>query len=182
METAGFRSFAMKNHLASLLFILSLSMTNAAQAETSFFSVPLAAQASGPIDPELLGIWRMVSEKGLENAYASISRYSDQEYIIACVERDSLILTARAYPIEVNGQKYLQVELLDNKNNPMADLPFMVLKLELGQKKLFVSRLALIASVPNALDSTSKLQAAIEEQSATGTVIEPVCMFVRNPY
>lgn len=86
------------------------------------YEIPLVDTADRPIDPAMLGLWRLIPESGEESGEPEqmmVLAYSDTEYLIHHpIGEDGVYY--RAYPIEVAGKACVQLQIIGDEDGPLT--------------------------------------------------------------
>jgi len=130
------------------------------------FDHPLAPNDELAIDPALLGRWDLrerPDETSRTDEALVILRFSPTEYLVEAVDGDSSQYF-RAWPAQIGGQRFVQLELLGSEHAPEAlDGPdrYAVAAYRIEGDSLVVSGLN-TELVDADLESTAALRAAFE--------------------
>lgn len=108
------------------------------------YEVPLVATSDRPIDPEILGLWKLIPEPGEDPEEVEtmmILAYSDTEYLIHHpVGQDDMYY--RAYPIKVGDKACVQLQIIGDEDGPLRHTGeglYLVAAYELIQGRLEVT-------------------------------------------
>lgn len=119
------------------------------------YEAPLVAENKLPIDAAILGLWEPVPEEGKEpekggdnplkkilekspeDSRLLILKFSEKEYMIS----ESNNIHYRAYPIELGGKRFVQLQVIGTNGGPMdwkdeKPRPFLVCFFELKNGEL----------------------------------------------
>ncbi|MDP0496953.1 MAG: hypothetical protein Q7Q73_12190 [Verrucomicrobiota bacterium JB024] len=108
------------------------------------YEVPLTEEASVPIDPALLGTWTLTeTDNPAKTLTVVITRLSDTEYVVATTTYAEKIQCYRAWPVELDGVRYLQLQLLYDGNPDLPAQIYLVGQLSLDGDQLALSLLTL---------------------------------------
>ena len=87
------------------------------------YEVPVTANHTISIDPAVLGLWEEIPEANKDadaDAKMLVLKYSDTEYLVRYPSgKDAMFF--RAYPIKVGNLQCMQIQLLAEKDQPVAE-------------------------------------------------------------
>ncbi len=112
------------------------------------YKVPLTETADVPINNDLLGSWDMTihAEDIFEEETPFtmvVFKLSATEYIINFYGLKDATPCLRAYPVELDGVRYLQLQELDHRIEANNSEPYCVAKIALNEGELTLSCLTL---------------------------------------
>jgi WD40 repeat protein len=144
------------------------------------YEVPLATQATIPIDESLIGIWDEVAEADTEALTPVnplvILRFSPHEYLI--VDSDHYM---RGFFVDVGGHRLLQLEDLGTGIAPkVGPRTFIVSKAEVRGDTAIVSVLSRNRVAPKDIKTSDDLRAAIVAHRDKADLFEPLIRLQRR--
>jgi hypothetical protein len=143
------------------------------------YEVPLTEEANVPIDHALLGTWTLTETNNpAKTLTAVITRLSDTEYVVATTTYAEKIQCYRAWPVELDGVRYLQLKALDNGIFKKDAKPYLVGRLELESNKLTLSLLTLDG---DGLSTPEALRQALRNHADDPDLFLPFAVGTRAP-
>ncbi|MBC2596113.1 hypothetical protein H5P28_17735 [Ruficoccus amylovorans] len=148
----------MKTRFVSLLAALGLGV--ALLLGGCVYEVPLAEEANVPVDPALLGTWTLVQPDDPANSItAVVSQLSATEYVVATTGYAEKTQCYRAWPVEFDGVRYLQLQGLNDGTFKKNEKVYLLGKLDRNGDHLNLSLLMLKGEFAN----SDALQQALRE-------------------
>jgi hypothetical protein len=99
--------------LSGMLLAISLFLCGCPY-ESEF---PLTTPEIAQIDRDLIGNWRFIQSERDKAATLSIYPFNDHEIIFISLEEDKKISAYRAFVTNINGEKFLNVQEIDQSEN-----------------------------------------------------------------
>lgn len=107
------------------------------------FDVPFEKSAKFPVQEELLGVWEEQAPQESEQNRLLVLKHSENEYLVAYpFAKKGMVF--RAFDVELEGQRYLQVQWIGSDEGPVAesDRKYHLLKVQVDGDELEIAMIA----------------------------------------
>lgn len=140
------------------------------------YKVPITTDHNIPVDPLVIGSWKIVPEEGQDNDSAIlVFKFSDTEYSVRYHE-DGGELYFRAYAINIGGVDAVQLELIGSGEGPVTSKDeerYHVVAYQLDNDLLKISSLNTELVDDELADSESLKKAFILNKENPGLFTDP---------